>query len=360
MRRRLRRRSPFRLPVPRHGVVGTVILAVVLVVGSTAVGLCQDAGTVIEVTSAAEQGPGTLRAAIAQANELDRSVRIVSRLPAGSRVKVTAQLPPLTGYGIGFDARGLTLVGGTCTRPDGRLGCDGLVVSGPKIVVRGLRAEGFMFDGIAVRGAGADDVLIEQCQARRNLDDGIGISAKAGMVTVRDCLLEGNGFRTKGKGILVFDEADARLIDNTVRGNRDGVTVSRKARARLEGNRIVANYDKGLGVAGAYVTGRGNRIEKNGQPAPGGEKPPNGDGLRVTLGSTVLLEQTRIRENGDAGVVVLDDSTVSLAGAEIEENGGVGIDVRDTGVIELHEVSIAGNRGGPFTIKEAGRIVRTR
>ncbi len=360
MRRFLSRRPPFCLPVLHRAVAWTFVLAAALVVGSVAVGPCQDAGTVIEVTSAEEQGPGSLRAAIVQANALDRSARIVSRLPAGSRVKVTAQLPPLKGYGTEFDARGLTVVGGTCTRPDGRSGCDGLVVSGPRIVVRGLRAERFMFDGIAVRGAEADDVLIEQCQARGNLDDGIGISAQAGVVTVRGCVLEGNGFRTKGKGILVFDRADARLIDNTIRGNRDGVTVSRKARARLEGNRIVENYDKGLGVAGAYVTGRGNRIEKNGRPGTDGEKPPNGDGLRVTLGSRVLLEQTHIRENGDAGVVVLDDSTVSLAGAEIEENGGVGIDVRDKGVIELHEVMVAGNRGGPFTVEDAGRIVRTR
>lgn len=337
-----------------------LVLAGLLAAALPAAGPCGNFETTIEVTSAQERGPGSLRQAIERANEIGDNVRIVSRLPAGSRVTVTAQLPPLKGYGVQLDARGLTLVGGACWRPDGRPGCDGLVVSGPNIVVRGLRAEHFMFDGIAVRGASADHVVIEDCRARENLDDGIGISAKAGKVTVRGCLLEKNGFRTKGKGILVFDEADAELVDNTVRGNRDGVTVSRRARARLLGNRIVENYDKGLGVAGAYVTGRGNRIERNGRPAASGEKPPNGDGLRVTLGSRVLLEQTQIRGNGDAGVVVLDDSTVSLAGAVIEENGGTGVDVRDQGVIELHEVSLARNRGGPFSVAGAGKIVRTR
>src|SRR4029079_3404868 len=124
------------------------------------------------------------------------------------------------------------------------------VVGGPGIVVRRLRTTGFTFDGIAVRGGDAKKVRIESCESFDNEDDGVGISQGASDVVVDGCTLERNGFRTKGKGILVFEYATAQLRNHTIRDIPDGVTVSHRARANLIHNTLDQNFDKGLGVAG--------------------------------------------------------------------------------------------------------------
>jgi len=335
------------------GLVAAVVLA-----GTPIAGPCGRGLPTIEVRSAAESGPGSLRAAIEAANSARRPVRIVSRLAENSVVRIHHQLPTLSAAGTVFDANRLTLVGGGCMRPDGKKGCDGLVLGGSNLLVRRLHARGFTFDGIAVRGRAAKKVVIEECQSRANLDDGVGVSAGASEVVVRRCLLEDNGFRTKGKGVLVFDEASALLEDNTIRGNRDGVTVSRRAQATLLDNRIIGNYDKGLGVAGARAEGSGNRIESNGRGMAGRPPPPNADGLRVTLGSRVELHDTVIRGNGDAGVVVLDDSRVALRGGSVSENRRRGVVARDAALVDLHSVELARNGGRDTEIEGEARIRR--
>jgi len=225
------------------------------------------------------------------------------------------------------------------------------------IAVRDLRATGFLFDGISVRGA-ATDVTIENCRMYDNLDDGIGVSSGATKVLVTRCVLERNGFRTKGKGVLVFDYAHAILRDNTIRLNRDGVTVTRGGRAELYGNRIVDNYDKGLGVTGAEVSGADNLIQGNGVEAERGPA-PNADGLRVSADSKVTLRDTDIIGNGDAGVVAMGLSRVELVGGTVSDNAGVGVNVRDSAVVELHGVALDDNRAGPFFLDGAGKLKRS-
>jgi nitrous oxidase accessory protein NosD len=260
--------------------------------------------------------------------------------------------------GVRFDADGLTLKGGTCVRPDGKHGCDGLVVAGPGIAVHKLRSTGFLFDGIAVRGLGAKGVRIEECEAFDNEDDGLGVSHGASDVVVERCTLERNGFRTKGKGILVFEYATAKLLNNTVKHNRDGITVSRRARAELVGNSIVENYDKGLGIAGAEAEGRDNTVARNGTAALGGEPGPNADGVRVTLDSKLTLANTQVLDNGDAGVVALDSSTVTLHGGRVAGHKGPAINARDRAVVELRGTDLSGNAGGEFRLDGEGKLVR--
>jgi len=270
---------------------------------------------------------------------------------------VARELPPLLAYGIELDAAGLTLKGGSCVRPDGRKGCSGLVVEGALISVRGLRSTGFLFDGISVRG-GATDVSILDCRAYENLDDGIGISSGATNIVVSGCVLERNGFRTKGKGILVFDYAHAILRGNTIRLNRDGVTVSKGGRAELYSNEITDNFDKGLGVSAGELSGVGNTIARNGLDTGDGPS-PNADGLRVGIDSTVRLRDTTIIDNGDVGVVVMGFSSVVLRGGRIAGNAGVGVNVRDNAVVELLDVKLVDNGGGEFYLKGEGRLKRS-
>jgi parallel beta-helix repeat protein len=317
-----------------------------------------DDESTIAVTSAFSSGPGSIREAIEKANASKSVKRIVSRLRPGTVVHVFRQLPVLAAPGVEVEADGLTLKGGTCMRADGRRGCDGLVIGGPSIVVRKLRATGFTFDGIAVRGIDAKGVRIEECEAFENEDDGVGVSHGASDVVVERCTLERNGFRTKGKGILVFEYANAELRNNTVRHNRDGVTISRRARARLVGNTIVENFDKGLGVTGAEASGQDNTVARNGVPKDGGEPGPNADGIRVTLDSRLTLENTTVTDNGDVGVVVLDSSNVTLEGGRVSGNKGPGLNARDHAVVELRGVDLDGNAGGEFRLDGEAKLVR--
>lgn len=311
----------------------------------------------ISITSKLSSGPGSIREAIEAANRSQTRVRIVSKIEPGSAVYVARELPPLLAYGIEFDAAGLTLKGGSCVRPDGRKGCSGLVIEGPLITVRELRVTGFMFDGISVR-AGATDVSIVDCRSYENLDDGVGISGGATNIVVSGCVLERNGFRTKGKGVLVFDYAHAILRGNTIRLNRDGVTVSRGGRAELYSNEISDNFDKGLGVSAGEVSGVGNVIARNGLDK-GERSGPNADGLRAGIDSTVRLRDTTIVDNGDVGVVAMGMSSVVLTGGRIADNAGVGINVRDNAEVELRDVDLAVNGGGEFYLQGAGKLKRS-
>jgi hypothetical protein len=322
------------------------------------VSACAGRVRVIEITSQLESGPGSLREAIERANGSERPVRIVSGFSEDADLRVSNELPALSGRGIEFDARGIEIVGGECTRPDGRRGCSGLVVTGVEITVRNLEVHDFLFDGVSVRGETAKDVRVVDSYLHDNQDDGVGVSNGASKVRVARCLLARNGFRTKGKGILVFDHAVATLENNVIRGNRDGVTVSKHATAKLVGNLIIDSYDKGLGVAGAEIFGRDNEIRGNGLPDPERGAAPNGDGLRVTLTSKVRLEKTRILGNGDAAVVVLNDSIVELRDATLAGNGGPAVSAGGQAVVRLIDVTWRDNAEPALRIEGDAAIHR--
>lgn len=281
------------------------------------------AAAMIDVSTARDSGKGSLRAAIEAANRSPGStIRI--RLGAGTEIAVERALPALVAQGVRLDGGGVTLrEDRDCRRAGGQRGCDGIVVEARDVVVHDLRIVGFMFDGIAVRGAKAREVRIERVESIDNLDDGVGVSEGAGPVLIEHCLLMGNGFRTKGKGLLVFDRATATLRDSVVVGNRDGVTVTRDSSAVLERVLIAGNYDKGVGVSAARVSARGCSILANGYADDAAGESPNGDGVRVGLGGEAEISRCRIAGSGDSGVVVLDTSRVELEESIVEANRGV-------------------------------------
>jgi len=322
----------------------------------------------IRVTSNDDSGEGSLRAAIEQANAATRPSfpgeslqrraargAIIEVVFAADRVLLVARaLPDLEGPGIVLDGGGATIrQAKDCVRERGRMGCDGIVVAGPGITVRNLRIAGFVFDGVAVRGRDARDVRIQDVHAIDNLDDGIGVSAGAGPVLIEHCLLMGNGYRTKGKGVLVFDDATATIRDSVAVANRDGVSVTRRSRAELEDVWIVGSFDKGLGVSGGAVRGRGNRLIANGDGVGFEQKPPNADGLRVGLAGTAELSSTRIEGNGDSGVVALDSSSVVLRDATIGANRGRGIVCGSDAEVSVDGASV---RAGARKIRAAAGV----
>ena len=300
---------------------GALVAIVLLAVAACSLpGQKHREGVEIEITAADPEAGGGIRAAIDAANMATKKAWITSRLPPGTVVHISNELPALAGRDIELDARGLVLVSNGCVRGDGRKGCSGLVVTGERIVVRDLTVTEFLFDGISVRGARGARIIGGRFY--RNQDDGIGVSDGAADVEIASCLLEENGFRTKGKGVLVFDGSRALLKSNRIVGNRDGVTVSKRSHAVLEGNEILDSYDKGLGVTGASAEARGDRIVGSGagrsQRGPG----PNADGVRASLDATVTLNGVTVTGSGDRGVVATGDSRVTIAGGRIEQNRG--------------------------------------
>lgn len=306
--------QPFNL---RLAIVGAITA---IAIGCSFPGLFGRAGVEIAVTAADSDAPGGIRAAIAAANAATEAAWITSRLPRGTAVLLSRELPALAGRDIELDGRGLVLTDDGCVRADGRRGCSGLVVTGERVVVRDVSATGFRFDGISVRGARGARIL--DSQLYRNLDDGIGISDAATDVEIADCVSEENGFRSKGKGVLIFDHSHAVLRENRIVGNRDGVTVSKRSHALLEDNEIADSYDKGLGVTGASAEAHGDRIVGSGAGRSRHGPGPNADGVRVTLDSRVSLERVTVTESGDRGVIATGDSRVTIEAGTIARNRG--------------------------------------
>jgi len=274
----------------------------------------------IDVTSDADEGAGTLRDAIERANDEPGST-IEIRGGSGVMIMLERELPALRATGTVVDGGGATLrEGERCERGGRKKGCDGLVIAGPRITVRNLRITGFLLDGIAVRGPRTSGVRIEDIHSVDNLDDGIGISDGAGPVTIERSILMGNGFRTKGKGVLVFSDSRATIVRSVAIGNRDGVTASRRSHAILEDVVVAGNYDKGIGASAASVEATDVFVLANGRDP--GEPAPNGDGVRAGLDGDVDLRGSLIAGNGDAGVVVLDQSSARLVDCRIEGNRG--------------------------------------
>jgi len=321
-----------------------MLLSLVVLVGCSV----PNGGTSVEIaiTSAESDAPGGVRAAIDAANATVVPVRILSRLPPATEIRIARELPPLAGREVDLHARGLVLAedAAGCVRSDGRKGCSGLVVTGQKIVVRELAATGFLFDGVSVRGAKGLRIL--DGHFYRNLDDGIGISDHADDVEIAGCLLEGNGFRSKGKGVLVFDHSHALLRSNRIVGNRDGVTVSKRSHAVLEGNEILDSYDKGFGVTGASATASEDRIVGSGAGrTPEGEG-PNADGVRASLDASIELHGVVVTESGDAGVVAADDSRIRVVGSTIARNKGGDVRATERALVVVDDREIRGRDYG--------------
>lgn len=313
-------------------------LALVLLValcGCAAGGLSREATQprVIEIRSRLSSGDASIRAAIEAANAATGPTRIVSRVAPGTVVYVFRELPALSGHDVTLDAAGLVLRGDDCVRLDGRPGCSGLVVNGERIVVNDIAATAFLFDGISVRGA--HGVTIRGGRIFANLDDGVGISEAASGVTIESCVIEGNGFRTKGKGVLVFDNSQALLRDNRIVANRDGVTVSKRSHAVLDSNEILDSYDKGFGVAGASAAVLGTRIIGSGAGDSSRGSGPNADGVRVTIDSTVTLADTIVAGSGDVAVFAGGHSRVDLVRTLLVGNRGGDVRVADEAVVTV-------------------------
>ena len=149
-----------------------------------------EGGQVLHVTSLASDGPGSLREAVEYPGR-----RIVVFDVAGvidlDLEKIVVTEPFLTIDGRAGPAPGITLIRG------------GMSIRTHDVIVRHLRvrpgdagqSSGWEPDGIGVWGAGAQDVVIENCSISWAVDENVAVSSSnppsdsPRRVTIRDCII---------------------------------------------------------------------------------------------------------------------------------------------------------------------------
>jgi hypothetical protein len=123
----------------------------------------------------------------------------------------------------------------------------------------------------------------------------------------------------------------------------------------MEGSIVAGSFDKGVGAGSGRITGRANQIVANGTGEEFEEAVPNGDGVRLSLESTVDLSDTRIDGNGDSGVVALDKSRVTLRGGSVSGNDGYGVVAATGSRVRAERVVIDGNAAGDVDTASGGK-----
>lgn len=101
----------------------------------------------------------------------------------------------------------------------------------------------------------AHDVVIERCTLRNNRGGGIQVYHRVSDVTIRDCLIERNGY-----GIYAAMASDGAVTGNRIRNNRlAGIGVAKQTRNfRISGNRFNGNSGGRSRAAGKSAPSRGN------------------------------------------------------------------------------------------------------
>jgi CSLREA domain-containing protein len=350
------------------------------------------------VTTAADTGTGSLRAAITYSNanpgavdpneitfDIDLGgassavIRPATALPAITEPLVIngiSQTGATCGTGIGDRVIKIVLDGSDLAFVNGGPNADALTVGNTvaNVTIQGLSINQFPGAGIGVSN-GTDGVVI-RCnyigtdetglQAFGNRDVGIRVAASTN-VLIQDNLISGNG----EAGIFLGDGTDgATVVGNTIgltqsgalietagalESNLNGIIVSRSSNNVIggtlpgEGNNISGN--RGAGVIIEFVTATGNRVEGNtigtsedGLTARGNQD----DGVRIWFGANnnvvggSVAARNIISGNGGHGVGITEPS----GDAPFQVNQFNTVSYNYIGLDQTGEASMANQRAG--------------
>lgn len=288
----------------------------------------------IAVTTAADDGPGSLRRAILDANAAGRSpCRIVFRLPEGegTTIRLRSPLPEVTAPIVldgttrpGVDGRPVVAIDGGALSEG-----SGLTIAAEGAVVRGLIVGGFPGDGIALKGGGGHRIEGNAIGVDRAGDRAIG----------------------NQNGIAIHDSVGNRIggtdraCRNLISGNRlDGIVIHGGSGNVIEGNAIGTDADGtsplGNGLHGVDLRGADNLV---GGPDPAARNVISGNG-----GDGVVVYESGATGNRLQGNYIGVDAT----GSRPLPNGGEGVGISDGAAFNLvggpgpgEGNVISGNRG---------------
>lgn len=198
------------------------------------------------VTSTADGGTGSLRAAITQSNQTPGANTIDFAVPGNylHTISLQSALPTITNP-VTIDG---TSEGGYSGNPmiilDGSgagASADGLTIEAADVTVRGLAIDSFAGDGIVVVGGNAD--VIDS--------DVVGLTP-AGLVGPSGLLAtSGNAPAGNFSGVVVESSADVTISNSVISANRQyGINLVNTSDSTIEGDRV--GTDSGGTTATAY------------------------------------------------------------------------------------------------------------
>jgi parallel beta-helix repeat protein len=350
----------------------------------------RDLPSTFVVTTAADSGAGSLRAAILSANNHAEGNTIDFEIATGiQRIHLQSALPAIT-YPVildgstqpGFAGIPLVVLDGTFAGAS----ADGLTITGGDSTVRDLVIHGFSGSGLVLSGQGGNAVTgnyigttAAGTQAFANAERGIYVNSSShntigGTTTGAGNLISDNTWT----GILVADGSS-----NVIEGNKIGTDVSgmQPLGNGAFGIRIAGGADNqiggttsaarnvisanGLSGVSLGVDSTGNVLQGNyiGTDVSGSAALGNGQrGVDVdsapdnTIGGTAAGAGNVISGNGWSGVVLLDGTTGSVV-----QNNFIGTDATGTKALPNAgngiRISAADNNTIGGTALDAGNVI---
>lgn len=284
-------------------------------------------GVTIEVTSAADRGPGSLRQALLEAKAGDTIVFDGAVFPPDSpqTIALDSELPALVEGQLTIDASdaGVILYGGNITARESV----GLAIFSSDNTVRGLQIAAFSKAGVALQGGAQSNTI----GGDRKL--GAGPVGQGNLISGRG----GFGVGLWGLGTS-FNTVRGNLIGTDLEGTRgvgalsQGVFSDGADHNLIEDNVIGGYLDHGIGLccaADATNTVRGNWIGTG----PGGMAELTAGswyGIAVDrAGGNVIGPNNVVANNDRAGIAVFGEEAVSnqITRNSLYDNGGTGGDI---------------------------------
>jgi len=288
----------------------SLIVSLSLLVSSVS---AQDAGRTLVVTSAADDGPGTLRQALFEAQPGDTITfdPVVFPLDAPTTIAVRSSLPPLHQGGVTIDASDAGVILDGDAAPDAQLD-NALMITSDGNVIRGLQILNFPSMGLWI-GEGASENVI----GGRNPTPGVACTGACNLISGnrRDGVYIaglGTEHNTVAGNFIGTDATGTMAL-----GNSCGVTILEGAQHNHvggvlpgEGNLISGNVWDGVMIDGqgtGHNLVRGNTIGTN---AAGTAAIPNGNmGVNLgggaqynQIGGSSVAERNLISGNGNIGM----------------------------------------------------------
>jgi hypothetical protein len=311
-----------------------------------------------QVTTTADDGDGSLRQAILDANASDGADTITFAIGSGAvTISPLSPLPEITGP-VTIDGTtqpgfvGPPLVELSGSEPNA--GGIGLKLTGGSSTVRGLIVDGWSQYGIDIEGSGQNHVVGNYVgtdpTGSHGVANGTGIRVDGSSGNViggpdgadRN-LVSGNA---GGPGILIEnDSLDSAASDNVVEGNdvgvdasgktavgnADGIVLRNVSNTTVTGNTIAANTSTGISI---FVNGSQGTVVTRNAIGSLGEGLGNGTGILVasnpgptTIGGAAADGNTIVGSVHDGVTVAADAESVTIAGNSIHDNGEQAIDL---------------------------------
>ena len=293
------------------------VAAILLLIGwllgsvSPAVTLYAQSGQTHIVTSAADNGSGTLRAIllVAQAGDTIRFDPLLFPTTAPTSIYLQTALPAITMDRLTIDASnaGVILDGG-------RIAQDGLVIAGTQgVAIQGLELRNFLNSGITLL-ANTRDTLIggqpnagTKPQGQGNVisgNEGTGLwlegATSSGNRIIGNYIgVKADGLaplRNTGSGIVLSQGVRQTVIEQNVISSNNGDGIRLNSRANIDEPRIedVKIRSNRIGLTRAGDGLRGN----------GGNGIFVGEAVNVEIGGNELTQGNLIADNGGNGIVL--------------------------------------------------------